>query len=559
MPTVIPYSQWKAQQGGGTAQGATQSPTATLTTKPGVVPYSQWKAQQAPKPAQPSAFGQAMGAARSVVKGAGDFFRGAEQEVVKPFVNVEKFGIEKVFGKSAAEEAFPQDTLDKMTKLPGESEKPSSSLVSGAGKVVGATAPYLTGIGEIDAALAGAKISASLAGYLSGKFLSYAPKIAGWLASKLPKMAVATAVGTAQSGDIKSGLETGALTGAMETLPMLKKAVAPTLAFTSGVKEGAIKEAQQAPDVIKTGMGMTAEDVRNKAVSTLDGLFKDMRGAFSKGLTDLQKNTPYRAEGRILNTIPQFFKNTLQDVKSGIPSVFRDFSVAVENKGRTLNFDKLNSSVVKSSEQNNLQKALDTINRQTNFSPRGVQAVAARLEALTKYGENNETSAIITKIKNSYDTAIEKHYPELGALRATYGKTAQHLDDIRNIVGSAFDDPTKIQTAVSKLQNIFNEDKEGYLNIIKDLANRSGVNFPALVASDQFKRVLPDFIRGIGGAGVLSASAKMLNPFMFLLLPLFSPRGVGALVTKQGVSTAGTVLGGVTKAIPGLSSQQGQQ
>ena len=369
----------------------------------------------------------------------------------------------------------------------------------------------------------------------------------------------------AQEGKVGGDAETSGLIGASMSpigagFSKLSKAVPALAKFTTGVEEGAVKEAQNSPNTVKQGMKMTAGDIRDKADTALTGLYKDMRSTFSDGLDALQKSTPFQAASKQFNNVRSFFGTTLNDVKAGIPSIFRDFRVAVEDGGKTLNFDKLNSSIIKPAEQRGLQAALDTIQRQTDYSPKGIQAVAARLEALTKYGENNETSSIITKMKDAYDAAIVKHYPQLAELRATYGKTAQQLEDIQSIVGSKFDSPQKIQTAVTKLQSIFNTDKENYLKIVQDLAKRSGINFPALIASDQFKKVLPDFLRGIGGAGIAGVSAHLINPFGLLLAPLFSPNFVGKLITNENVVSGGAKLfGNLMRAEPSVVNNQANQ
>lgn len=341
------------------------------------------------------------------------------------------------------------------------------------------------------------------------------------------------AVTAAQTGgdteQVKTAAEFGAATGPLTALKYTKGFLPDVLSFTGGIPKGAVEKAMESPESLKIGKNMTMEQVRDKAVSAVATIDKAMKEKFSQGLDKLQKAEPFRKGA--FNNAKGFFKTALSDVKEGIPSIFNKFGVSVQDGGKTLDFEKLNSPIVKSTEQNNLQKAMDTINRQIDFSPRGIQRVAARLEALTKYGENNETSAIITQMKNSYDKAIEKGFPELGSLRKQYGQTSQKISEISSIVGKKFDSPKQVQTAVNRLTQIFNDDKETYLNTVKTLSEMTGTDFEGLVASDKFKQILPSYIRGIGGGGAVSlgsaAVAHFLNPLYLLALPLFSPAAIG--------------------------------
>ena len=162
-------------------------------------------------------------------------------------------------------------------------------------------------------------------------------------------------------------------------------------------------------------------------------------------------------------------------------------------------------------------------------------------------------------MKNAYDKVITKYHPELAALRSQYGKTTQKLEDISSIIGSAMKSPTQIQGSINKLTSIFDEDKETYLNIIKDFAQRTGTNFPALIASDEFKKIMPDFIRGLGGAGVLAAG-HFMNPWLYLLAPLFSPRAVGKIVTSGDIAPSiGKAVMTGAKAVPSILNAASSQ
>src|SRR5262249_17845354 len=104
-----------------------------------------------------------------------------------------------------------------------------------------------------------------------------------------------------------------------------------------------------------------------------------------------------------------------------------------------------------------------------------------------------------------------------------------------------------------------------YLNAIKQLSQRSGVDYLSLLAGGEFQKVLPGFVRGLGGGGALSVSASFLNPYLLLLAPLFSPRAVGVITRnapKAAKAVSPLVRSATTQAIPaltrGLESRPGE-
>jgi len=469
-------------------------------------------------------------------------------------------GVEKLIGR-------------KSFKLP--EEKPSFLEPEGTLQKFGFTAEQ---IGEFFVP-AGKVGQAEKAITTATKAIPKFGKLLGLAGRSAVRGAEAAGVGAVQTGgDAK---ETGTLGVLGAALPVAgavlrtgTKAIPSLFQFTSGVPKAAIeqglkggagfKEARKG--VAKTflpgakGTKLNVEKIRSIAIAESQKLRKNLGSVFEKTLNELQKRVPVFKPGRTLigqfsGVKKQFNDFVTKNQEIGIPKIFRDFRVGVSEKGTKLDFNKLNSSIVSAGERKNLQEAINTIERQKDFSPKGVQAVAARLGKLATIieGGTKESSAIINKITTTYGKAIERFFPELHAVRREFAQTITILSEIDNIIGAKAKNPTQIQSSITKLSNIFKEDRETYLNVVKELSKRSGVDFVDLLAGTEFQRFLPNFIRGIGGASVAAASANFINPLLVLLAPLFSPRFVGAVTGL--IPKAGQAGGGVSRGITGITGQ----
>lgn len=356
-----------------------------------------------------------------------------------------------------------------------------------------------------------------------------------------------------------------------KALPLMGDISASILGNMIGKEPQHIKLAFQNP--IEVGKAITAGaiplEIRQRAVSALKSFDAAVKETFAKGLDVLQGKTPSHFAPGKYNASRQIMKNDLQNSMTGMPQTFRDFKVSVLDKGATLNFDKMNSSIVKSGERSNVEMAWDTIRNQTDFSPSGVQATASRLYALRRFGDNNESSALVNSMYSRYLSSIKTVYPELAKLRTEYGIQQDIINGVDEVIKSTkkdIPDPTAVTGAVRKLSNLFNEDGEAYLNAIKLLEKKTGVNLLKDLAASEFINYVPASMGSrIAQAGLLTGGF-VYNPWMLAVLPLFSPRFVGRLSTTAGriapaVQTASqyvapTVTSGVQQVQRGLEFNQ---
>lgn len=348
------------------------------------------------------------------------------------------------------------------------------------------------------------------------------------------------------AGAFKPGLGTAigsALPVAGAGVNALKKAAPATLSFTSGVPKKAIEQSILSPNAAKLGRtGTNVEGIRETATTALKGLKKELGDEFSKGLDDVVAKTGQTKAGVIYDE-KGFLKGSgaIRDrLVRSTRDFAREFRISMKTTPEGMQVDFSKSPIVKGGEKANVQEAMNTISTWDDWSARGMQDLAERVGALRKFesGARTESSAILGKMYNRLTSAGDKgakgiigeFYPELATLRTKYASTRKILDNVDDILQIDKNNPRAVQASISRLSNIFKEDKDTYVKVIKDLSDRSGVDILGMLAGTEFQRVLPDFIRGLGGGGAVGIGAAVLNPWLALLAPLFSPRAVGKAV-----------------------------
>lgn len=468
------------------------------------------------------------------------------------------FGVDKQLEETAAQKIIPEGL-----RTPTEDEK--------TGFQAGEVAQLFLPIGEETAAVTGIT-----------KILKEAKTLGAFGKALLGRAAVEGASLGAkramQTGDIKEGIE-GAKTGAefsagfgalgkvaSKAKPIISDVTSSVLANMIGKSPEHIKQAFRNPTEVAKYMseGIIPLEVRNKAIEAVKSIRKKAGDAFSGGLSALQSKVPSNLLGKTTKETLDIAKAkkmvgaAVNDATEGLPGVLRKFRISVTKDGG-LNFDKLNSSIVSSGEQNAIKKAYNTIVKQTNFTPQGVQDVAARIRALTKYleGGKDVTSAVVGAIEDAYHKAIVNSYPGLEKIRSEYGATMKIVSGIEEVLNSVKNDvanPSATTSAVKRLSSLFNEDNEAYLNAIKRLETETGEDFLSKLAATEFKNVVPgSFGSRIAQAGLIAGSAATMNPWVLAVLPLFSPKAVGKITT--GAGKAAKVIGPKLPAIGEMSRE----
>lgn len=359
----------------------------------------------------------------------------------------------------------------------------------------------------------------------------------------------------AQTGDLED-VATSAATGFLmppvqagakwlwqKVAPKVGDAAANIIAMMTGKEPEHIKMAFKNPVEIANRIKskVTTGDVREKSVAALDSYRAKVSKQFTSSLDDAVEAYGQRsASGAGVRDsggkFTQTFKNSLSDLKEGLPGQLRELRIAVENNGRTLNFDKLNSKIVSAGERRNLQMLWDTLQNQKNFSVQTVQDVSARLYALKTFTEGERTVASVAagKMYDVYSKAIAKTYPKLGAARQEYAIAEKGIDYIDDLIRSGKDSPTATTGVVKKLTNLFAEDNDAYVKAITMLEKLSGQDLLKDLVATEFQRTFPGKIGSTLTMAGFGAAGAATNPLTLMLLPLFSPKVEGKIITGLG-------------------------
>lgn len=367
---------------------------------------------------------------------------------------------------------------------------------------------------------------------------------------------------------IKGGVIGGALGGVFNLLGkglsyIGNKATPAVTEFTTGVPANAVREAMSSPEGAKLGRTrLNLTDIRNKSVDVLKnpetGLYRNLSDEFSSGLDEVatQYAPQIKESAGLLDEAGNITKGgtTLQNKAKSLLNNFR-----ISTKNGIADFNK--SSIVKGAEKTNIQDALDTVNNWTDYTPQGLQTLAERIGALRKFDtvSGTKNSAILGQIYNKVageKGLINTLYPELHKLRVNFATNKAVLDEINSVIGGEAKTPQAIQASVGRLDNMFRENKDTYIKIIRELSDRSGVDILGMIAGTDFQKVLPQYIRNFGGGGSIAIGTAglgaYLNPWLLLLAPLFSPRAMGSAIENipKATETVGKLVrAGTTEAI----------
>lgn len=368
------------------------------------------------------------------------------------------------------------------------------------------------------------------------------------------------------SGALKQAGETGLISGALPVIgraisatakkvaPSVGHVVSSALGSFIGKPPEVIQKAFSDPDVVGKAMAQNKipEQIRKEGLEFLTSLRSDAGKAFRKGVAEQQALHPFKKTGQTL------VKQEFGKLQENISRMVRDNRISITKNG-LLNFDKLNSAIISPSERKNVQLAVDTILGQKKFLPKDVQAVSARLSKLSKYADGPvaQSSALVRKIHSLYKEGLAKSYPSLEKVRTEYSAQKKMLDEVGNLLGEGKWKPTAITSAIKRLSNVFHEDNELYISILKKLEAKTGNDFLAELAASEFSKLAPaSFGSKIAQAGLLAGGA-FVNPLILLAAPLFSPKFVGkATVTA---AKTGRVVGQAASIaepiIPKVASQ----
>lgn len=383
-------------------------------------------------------------------------------------------------------------------------------------------------------------------GTLLDKVIKGSVNLAGKSAVSATDFAARTAAQTGgDSEEIKKAGIIGAATppvlkGISASLSPIGKTAAAIMGQMIGKEPEHIIRAFKNPEIVakKISEKVIPLDVREQAVSALNKFRESYQNDFATGLEKLK--TFDKTYGSLIVN-PEFVKGWSEDLTNTLQRAFRNFRISVLNNGKTLDFDKLNSSIVRPGERKNIQMVYDTIKNQKDFSPQGVQDVAARINALSKFtdGSKDLTSAVISKIHDEYSKFIEETHPDLGKLRSAFAAKSKIWEGLDQVLRSTKDgkmNPVVATGVTKRLSSLFNEDNEAYVRALETLEKETGVDLLNSLVASEFRNVIPRKLGSYMSQAGLIAGGFLYNPLLLAALPLFSPRLEGKVITSLGKS-----------------------
>ena len=139
--------------------------------------------------------------------------------------------------------------------------------------------------------------------------------------------------------------------------------------------------------------------------------------------------------------------------------------------------------------------------------------------------------SIMSRAGATFSTAREGQVGEFQKLYDTYSTRKKVIKDIQSIIGKVGNfnlEPTKQVTAINRLQKVFNENTDAYINAIKALGNDVGENLLDKISASRLSPIAPKTLLG-APTGIRGIANDI---FALLTFPLSSPRSSAYILNK---------------------------
>lgn len=360
-----------------------------------------------------------------------------------------------------------------------------------------------------------------------GEFFVPATKIAKATKglSFIPKLSLRTAgdvaVTTAQRGDIEKATETGAISAGLQTLSpilggasrILKSFTKGTAGVLSGRGSDVIEQILKTPDDALVGLKQdVVQGVKNDANSVREFL------AFTR------KNAT-EEYGKALESLPLPKKPiTMKGIKDTYTSLLKKNGVKVDRKAKdALDFFETRLS---SPEEKILRQVFTDINKWSNTTPKGIDTLAQKINAYKKPGETSpQLNGILGDLSKATRDYLSKRVDGAKEMVETFVDQKRFLSELETNFGKVgnIDDPKQIKATLSKLQTIFNKNKDVSRELLESIPD--GKAILGRQAGRELSTQIPRTTGAIGGLiqGVAQAT--------------ISPKFIGELAVYTGKTT----------------------
>lgn len=408
----------------------------------------------------------------------------------------------------------------------------------------------LAGAGTLPTALSAAQpaLEAVSKGVTAGQDLLGASKIAGKVVSGAGLGALSGAAGAASNNkNIVQGAEQGAaLGGAIPALIGILggiknatgSAIAGTLGLTTGAGKKAVQEAATNPTqtLIDAMRGKTSND---DVISLVKNALNNVK--------DQQRSTYLDAFDKAAGSGATIDEDA---VKGALTNALKNFRATVGEDG-TLD---LSRSTISQSSAGDLQKAVNEVTTNKDWSVSGTDALKQRVDDLINYNSNqsSKTQAAIKQIASGVRDQLNQ-VPGYTEATKPYAATQDFLTQINKSLSTS-NKAAQETTAKKILSTLKDSTSPVRQALLSQLEEKTGANITGAVAGSALSKPINTGISGVAegaglGYGILSHA--IAGPSALAGVAAASPRlvGEGAVKYGQASNLAGQVVSPAIRAL----------
>jgi hypothetical protein len=233
-----------------------------------------------------------------------------------------------------------------------------------------------------------------------------------------------------------------------------------------------------------------------------------------------------------------------------------------KNSDGTLNFTGSNLE-----RQTAMQSELNKINGYLNdrtFGGTPYEMLPSEVDGMKKWiweeqrkidpNRNAPVKNLAKQLYGATAQTLEKQVPTYADLTANYKKYIQWQDEFEKAF--SLGDKASMETAINKFRTSAKLDKEFRQKLVKDFGELTGTDLEAMIAGYDMADFMPRGLWGRSMATGIGLGAYNLNPALWGVLPLTSPRLAGEMMQVQGL--AGKALKKLPSQTPNILYQSGQ-
>ncbi len=221
--------------------------------------------------------------------------------------------------------------------------------------------------------------------------------------------------------------------------------------------------------------------------------------------------------------LPAAWQEILSNLENKWIKIMTDANENYILNWKSLDFSK--STISQKTHQDQIRNLVDEIRKRNDTSAIWADTLKQRVSNLYKWWtENTLSDTIILDASNKIGNKIKKNVPEYADMMTQYSKFKDTEQSIKQALSIDWNvSKTNKQTAITKIMNLLNDNKEYSQSVADELQKYWTKNFKWQIAGQALNPLLPKWFMGRIEAGWL-AILGLLHPTMRLWLIASSPR-----------------------------------